>query len=229
MRSSSQRGREHGPGRGATDKAGPVRCAAVGAHAAGRKRVRPIPNPEFPMKQPLQLRFLGMEPSDAVAAAARDKAAKLDQFHPDLMSCRVTIERVDKHQHQGQHFAVRIDVTLPGEELSVDRVQNEDAYVALRDAFDDMRRRIQDSHRRVQRHVKEHAASLHGKLVRIDVAEKRGFIESSEGDDYWFGPDNVTGTPFEHLEVGTEVQFIGEVAGEGRQAKRVSVGKHHFG
>lgn len=181
------------------------------------------------MKQPMQLRFLGMEPSDAVAAAARDKAAKLDQFHPDLMSCRVTIERVDRHQQQGQHFAVRIDVTLPGGELTVDRVRHEDAYVALRDAFDDMRRRIQDTRRRSQRQVKQHAAELHGKVVRIDAAERRAFIETAEGDDYWFGPDNLTGLPFDHLDVGTEVQFIGEVADEGRQAKRVSVGKHRFG
>lgn len=181
------------------------------------------------MKQPMQLRFLGMEPSEAVAAAARDKAAKLDRFHPDLMTCRVTIERVDRHQQQGQHFAVRIDVTLPGEELSIDRVQHEDVYVALRDAFDDIRRRIQDSRARAQRKVKQHAGELHGKVVRIDAAEGRGFIETAEGDDYWFGRDNLAGVPFDHLDVGTEVQFIGEVADEGRQAKRVSVGKHRFG
>jgi hypothetical protein len=29
-----------------------------------------------------------------------------------------------------------------------------------------------------------------------------------------------------HLALGTHVQFIPELAGEGRQAKRVSVGKH---
>lgn len=137
------------------------------------------------MKQPLQLRFLGMGTSDAVAAAVRDKAAKLDQFHPDLMSCRVTVELVDRHQQQGRQFAVRIDATLPGEELSVDRVRHEDVYVALRDAFDDMRRRIQDRHRRDQRKVKQHAPPLHGKVVRIDPAERRGFIESAAGDDYW--------------------------------------------
>jgi len=39
----------------------------------------------------------------------------------------------------------------------------------------------------------------------------------------------VAGVPFEHLAVGTEVQFVPEVAAEGRQAKRVSAGKHHVG
>lgn len=102
------------------------------------------------MKQPLQVRFNGLEPSDAVEAAARTKAEKLDRFHPDIMSCRVTIELSHKHQQQGRPFAVRIDVTVPDLELTVDRVQDEDVYVALRDAFDDMTRQLDDSLQRIR-------------------------------------------------------------------------------
>jgi ribosomal subunit interface protein len=102
------------------------------------------------MKQPLQVRFNGLEPSEAVEAAARTKAEKLDRFHPDIMSCRVTIELAHKHQQQGRPFAVRIDVTVPDRELTVDRVQDEDVYVALRDAFDDMTRQLDDSLRRIR-------------------------------------------------------------------------------
>jgi hypothetical protein len=38
----------------------------------------------------------------------------------------------------------------------------------------------------------------------------------------------VVGSAFDHLVIGAEVQFIEEMAQEGPQAKRVSVGKHHF-
>ena len=103
------------------------------------------------MKQPLQIRFLGMEPSDAVDSAARKKVEKLDRFCPDIMSCRVSIEQTHKHRHQGRPFAVRIDVTLPNHELSIDRVHDEDVYVALRDAFDDMKRMIEDAVQRARR------------------------------------------------------------------------------
>lgn len=102
------------------------------------------------MKQPLQILFSGMEPSEAVEAAARAKAEKLDRFHPDIMSCRVTIELAAKRQQQGRPFAVRIALTVPDRELAVDRVQDEDVYVALRDAFDDMTRQLEDSLRRVR-------------------------------------------------------------------------------
>jgi len=96
------------------------------------------------MKQPLQIRFVGVDASEAVETAARAKAERLDRFHPDIMSCRVTIELAAKRQQQGRPFAVRIDVTVPDRELTVDRVQDEDVYVALRDAFDDITRQLDE-------------------------------------------------------------------------------------
>jgi ribosome-associated translation inhibitor RaiA/cold shock CspA family protein len=181
------------------------------------------------MKLPPQIRFVGMEPSDAVESAARRKAEKLDLLCPDIMSCRVTIEELHKHQRQGRPFAVRIDVTLPEHELSVDRVHDEDAYVALREAFDDMKRKVEDVVRRRRGQEKLHATPLHGEVVRFTDEGNGGFIRTADGDEYWFGADNVAGVPFEHLRLGTEVQFIPEVADQGRQAKRVSIGKHHVG
>ena len=177
------------------------------------------------MKQALEVRFLGLEPSPAVEAAAREKAAKLDQFRGDLMSCRVTIELAHKHKHQGQPYAVRIDVTVSDQELCIDRVQNEDVYVALRDAFDAMKRQLEDSARRARGQEKLHAPQLHGQVVRVSNEDRCGFVRSAEGDEYWFGPDNVSGMPWEHLQVGAEVRFIPELAAEGRQAKRVSVSR----
>ena len=179
------------------------------------------------MKLPLQIRFLGMEPSEALESAARKKADKLDQLCPSIMSCHVNIEQTHKHQHQGRPFAVRLDVRVPGDELSVDRVHDEDAYVALRDAFDDMKRQVEDAVRRTRGQEKAHATPLHGEVVRFGDEGRCGFIRTLDGDEYWFGPDNVVDVPFEHLALGTEVQFIPEVAAQGRQAKRVSTGKHH--
>jgi len=176
------------------------------------------------VKQPLEVRFLGIEPSPAVEAAARAKAAKLDLFRGDLMSCRVTIELADKHKHNGHPYAVRIDVTMSGKELCVDRVQHEDVYVALRDAFDDMKRQIEESARRARGQEKAHPALLHGEVVRFSNEDRCGFIRTAEGDEYWFGPDNVAGMPWEHVKVGAAVRFIPELAAEGRQAKRVSLG-----
>lgn len=178
------------------------------------------------MRQPLELRFIGMEPSDAVESAARAKAEKLDHFRPDIMACRVTVELADKHRHQGKTFAVRVDATVPGHELSVDRVHDEDVYVALREAFDDMKRQLQDSMRRVRGDVKAHPLPLQGEVVRFADEGRFGFIRTAQGDEYRFDAGNVAGVPYEQLDIGTRVQFLPEAAAEGLQAKRVSVGRH---
>jgi ribosomal subunit interface protein len=109
------------------------------------------------MKLPLDLRFIGMAPSPALEQAVQAKVAHMDRFGGDVIACRVTVEQEHKHQNQGRPFGVRIDVTLPGQELAVNRVHHEDAYVALRDAFDAARRQVEDAVRIRRGEVKQHS------------------------------------------------------------------------
>lgn len=66
------------------------------------------------MQLPLQITCRGMESSAALDDAVREKAAKLEQFHPRLTSCRGVIEQPAHHRTQGKEFVVRIDLTAPG-------------------------------------------------------------------------------------------------------------------
>lgn len=110
------------------------------------------------MQLPLQIFFHGMERSVAVESAAQHKARHLERFSGDIMSCRVVVDLMQKHQHQGRPFGVRIDLTLPGRELVVNRVEHEDVYVALRDAFDDMKRQLEVAMQKRRGDVKHHEA-----------------------------------------------------------------------
>lgn len=101
------------------------------------------------MKLPLEITFRNMAASEALDADIRAKAEKLDNFYDRVMSCRVIVEAPHRHHHKGNIYHVRIDLTVPDEELVVsrDRGQNhahEDPYVAVRDAFDAARRQLQD-------------------------------------------------------------------------------------
>lgn len=96
------------------------------------------------MKTPLQITFRDMPPSDALEAHIREKAQKLEQVFSDIISCRVVVEQTAKHQQQGKPFNIHIDLGVPGKEIVVDRQENEDAYVALRDAFDAAKRQLED-------------------------------------------------------------------------------------
>ena len=172
------------------------------------------------MKIPVHILFRNMEPSPALEATAREHANKLESFAPDIMSCQVTIDLEQKHQTQGRPYGVRIALTVPGHELAVNRVQHEDAYVALRDAFDSMKRQLQDAVRQRSGQVKQHVIPLKGEVARLD--EGFGFIATADGDEYYFSRDNVAGTSFDKLQIGSAVEFIPDAGGEGLQAKRVT-------
>jgi ribosomal subunit interface protein len=114
------------------------------------------------MQVPLQITFRDMEPSAAVEAKIREKAAKLDRYYPRIMGCRVLIEAPHRHHHQGKLYHVRIDLTVPGGEILVTHESSanhphEDVYVAIRDAFDAGRRRLMDHARHQRSDVKMRA------------------------------------------------------------------------
>lgn len=98
------------------------------------------------MQMPLQITIRDFSHSPALSARIREKAEKLEEFHPGIVSCRVTVEEPGKHQRQGNHFRVCVDVRIPGREV-VATYDEEDAYVALRDAFDSVRRQLEEAAR----------------------------------------------------------------------------------
>lgn len=105
------------------------------------------------MQLPLEIVFHNMDPSPAVEEEIRRRAKKLERFAEDIVSCRVAVEAPHKHHRHGRLFHVSIDLRLPGREIVVNRDPaqhhaHEDVYVALRDAFDAARRRLQDTVRK---------------------------------------------------------------------------------
>ena len=115
------------------------------------------------MRIPLEITFRHMEASPAAEARIAEKVAKLEQLHDQLVRCHVIVEAPHEHQRQGKLFHVSIDLTMPGGELLVTRGHHhqsqahEDVYVAIRDAFDAARRRLEDYALTQRGDVKHHA------------------------------------------------------------------------
>jgi ribosomal subunit interface protein len=168
----------------------------------------------------------GMERSEALDADIRERVAKLEQFHPRMMSCRVLVEETRKHHLQGRQFTIRVDTRVPGKEVVVTRDHHEDIYVALRDAFDSVKRQLEEVVREKRGDVKQHEVPQRGEVLRMVREEGFGFIGTPDGRELYFSRENVVHPGFDALEAGVAVQFIEEMAAEGPQAKRVSVGKH---
>lgn len=106
-------------------------------------------------KIPTQVSFRNMDKPMGVEEQVLEKVEALNRFHPNIMGCRVMIERRHHRHWKGDHFHVSINLAVPGAELVVNREPaksgaHEELAVAVHDAFDEMRRQI-ESHTGRQR------------------------------------------------------------------------------
>ncbi len=178
------------------------------------------------MRLPLQITYRDMLPSEAVERVIRERAERLDQFCDRIMSCRVVVESRHRRHHQGTLYHIRIDLTAPGDEIVVSREpalhkSHEDVYVAIRDAFDAARRRLEDYVRRHRRQLKVHEAAPRGRIVRLDATNDCGFIETPDGREIYFHRNSVVNAEFDRLTEGATVRFHEEAGEKGPQASTV--------
>jgi ribosome-associated translation inhibitor RaiA len=66
------------------------------------------------MQIPLQINFQNMDPSPAIEARIREKAAKLEHLHDRIIGCKVVVEAPHRHHDKGKLYNVRIDISVPG-------------------------------------------------------------------------------------------------------------------
>ncbi len=124
---------------------------------------------------------------------------------------------------KGGAYKVRIDLTVPGDELVVSRQADEDLYVAIRDVFDAARRRLEDYSRRQRGSVKAYEVPPQARVSKLFPEEGYGFLETPDGAEIYFHRNSVLGAGFDHLEIGTEVRFVMEQDEKGPQASTVTV------
>ncbi|MDE3155302.1 MAG: HPF/RaiA family ribosome-associated protein [Acidobacteriota bacterium] len=205
------------------------------------------------MQLPVQVTFRDMDRSEALEQEILRRAEKLETYYPRITACRVSIERPHRHQQEGKRFRVRIDITVPGEEIVVShdaatlhahlkdveatrRTKATDVdtglkygRVAIREAFETARRRLQDYARRQRGDVKTHEAPPHGAVARLLPDQQCGFLQAADGHEVYFHRDSVVNGAFEDLTVGAAVTFVETRGDKGPQASTVRlVGKHHY-
>jgi cold shock CspA family protein/ribosome-associated translation inhibitor RaiA len=202
------------------------------------------------MINPVQITFRNLEASEALEEAIHARVAELDTYHPRIIGCRVVVDVPHRHHERGRHVTVRIELSLPGEDVVVSHEptrypalkdlgeealrKEEDieavhkyAEVAIREAFDTVRRRLQDVLRRQRGLVKSHQPPDHGRVASL--AADHGFIETADGREVYFHRASVLDDRFSELQVGSEVAFVEERGDKGPQASTVRLlGTHHY-
>jgi cold shock CspA family protein/ribosome-associated translation inhibitor RaiA len=190
--------------------------------------------------------FRGVERTAALEAEVIARLRKLETYSHGIMGCHVLLELVQHHHEAGNHYHVRIDLTVPGEEIVVAHeaslhatAQDEDvkkatkdaepdperkhAIVAVREAFDIARRRLQDYARRQRGTVKTAAKQPHGRISQLFPIDEYGYIEAEDGHEVYFQKSSVLKNAFDRLTVGSAVSFVEELGEKGPQASTVTL------
>ena len=105
----------------------------------------------------LQIHFLNMPPSEAIEDRVRHWADRLTRYSDAIQNCQVWIEGPHGHHRKGYLYAIRIRLTVPGEEIAVDlQPAQDEIHLSIRKAFDVARRKLEDYERRRRGKVKAH-------------------------------------------------------------------------
>ncbi|MBV6519027.1 MAG: 30S ribosomal protein S30 [Candidatus Brocadia sp.] len=168
---------------------------------------------------PLQITSRNLELTEAIESNIREHAEKLDKYYSRITSCRVMVEALP---HRSL-YNLRIDITVPGAEIVVKLDPNKDLYLAIRDAFRDICRKLEDFARRQRGDVKQHAEALRGLIKTLFSDQGYGFLATMDGREIYFHEHSVKNYEFKHLTVGMEVRFAEEMGEKGPQATYVKV------
>jgi cold shock CspA family protein len=195
--------------------------------------------------QPM-ITFRGIARNERLETEILARAARLETFYKPITGCRVLIELSQRHHESGNRVHVRLDITVPGEEIVVthdaslhaaaadterpretkrDEVDAErkHALVAIRRAFAVGGRRLQDFARRQRGDVKRPVRQPRGRVIRLFPDANHGFLEADDGHEVYFHRSSVLGGGFDQLAIGRRVLFTEEAGEKGPQASTVKL------
>ncbi len=133
---------------------------------------------------PTQVTFKGVSHSDAIDADIRERVAWLEQYHAGITGVRAVVDLPHRHQHSGRRFSIRLEIAVPGAPLLVvnhepslhgpardvgeqthhkdseTAASHRDAVVAVHEAFNVARRRLQALAEEQRGAVKSHADAV---------------------------------------------------------------------
>lgn len=180
------------------------------------------------MKLPVQISFHKLSRSPEIEDAIFERAVLLDQFAERIIGCRVVVDVPHCHHQHGNLYQVRIDITLPGGEIAVNRepgrgAAHRDIRVAIRGAFDAAVRQLEDYVRVQRAAVKTHEPTPHARISRVFPQQDYGFLRTSDGHEIYFHRNSVIGVDFDRLQPGARVSFVEEQGDKGPQATTVKL------
>lgn len=197
------------------------------------------------MLLPVQVTFRNMEDAPGLEELVQKEAAMLERFYDRITSCRVVVERPQRAK-SSKLYHVRIDLGVPNGELVVKHMPtlhgalqdvkagksrreaesvlvHKSPQLAIREAFHEMRRRLQDYSREQEGSVKALQKMPEGTVKEVFPDQGYGFLETADDRQIYFHQASVLDGHFDRLRAGTRVRFAEEMGEKGPQASTVKI------
>lgn len=173
-----------------------------------------------------EISFRNVEPSERTRDRILEEIGKLERYFDGIIRCRVVVEMPHRRHESGNLYHVGLRVTVPSRELVVTRdppehQAHEELDVAVTDAFQAMRRQLEEYSREIRGEVKSHEVPPHGRVSKLFPEEDYGFILTPDVREVYFHRNSLVDAEFDDLEPGTRVWFEEEQGVEGPQASTV--------
>ncbi len=183
------------------------------------------------MQLPLQLSFKDIEKDPMVEGQIHDRIESLEKFCDHINSCRVVVERPQRHQSSGNPFRVRVDITIAGGHEVVAKQEagkgdmHDPLQVVVKKVFDSAEKQVKKVTDKQHGHVKLHPQQQAMATVSKKFDEDGyGFLRTVDtGDEIYFHKNSVVNGDFDRVKVGTGVRFVFEQGDKGPQASTVEV------
>jgi len=110
------------------------------------------------MPIPIEITHRDVELSPEIEDHIRERAEKLGHFFDRIVGAHITVEGPGGHHKTGGQYRIKVQLAVPGNDVVINHKSSEDLAVAVRDAFDAAKRRLEDHVRRMRGEVKSHQA-----------------------------------------------------------------------
>lgn len=167
-----------------------------------------------------EISFHHMSRSQWIEDYIDKRIAKLENLADDMIACRVALEQEQGHQHTGNPYRVRVEVTIPPKkDLVAEKTGTVgDPQVQLRPVirrtFEAIERQLKKEQQKRRGDVKQHDSEPRGIVVELNPALDYGVLQDAAGTHYTFHRDAVLHGDYDRLTAGTEVRFEPDVENE---------------
>jgi ribosome-associated translation inhibitor RaiA len=95
--------------------------------------------------QSTQITLRNIRRSPSLSARIRELSERMEGHHPGILNVRVAVSHDTLRPVKGGTYCVVVRVRVPGRELVTTHEHDADVYVAVRDAFNAMRRELEQA------------------------------------------------------------------------------------